>query len=269
MTRPSNLLAARSVGRALAEIAIIVVGVLIALGADSWRQSREQAVLREEYRAALLDDLVADSLWYGYTLDTGWIPESVEATDSLRDAMFDGATRSEDQVALWLSRTLRLVAGGQRRGAYDELVSTGRLALFEDPSLRQEIVRYYQVDLRVDPDVYAIFVERTFFPWQDVLRHVGGVGWYEELTRCTAAFDVRNPGLVPEFEACVAALPDVGILDRLRESDEAISRLQDMILVRAFRDQGLGMQSLRRCLSAWLSTGQRVPEACDDSGRVL
>lgn len=267
MASPSRIFSAPSVGRALAEIGIIVAGVLIALGADAWWTNREQAELREEYRAAMIDDLAADSSWYAYLIDSGWLPDGADAIDSLNVALLDDVDRPEETVALWASRTMRLIAGTQRSGAFDELVATGRLGLFEDPGLRQEMVRYYGVDIVVDRAIYATWVENDFFPWRDRLREVTGVRWYQALVGCLNGFDVDDPDRHTDLDACIRGLSRIGVLTRLRSDPEAIGHVQDLYLLRAFLNQGQAMQATRVCLSDWLLTGVR-PELCEGSERI-
>ncbi|MEJ2540475.1 MAG: hypothetical protein P8188_10965 [Gemmatimonadota bacterium] len=57
MSRPSRILSAPTLGRALAEVAVIVAGVLIALGADAWWTERQEDASYEAAVAALITNV--------------------------------------------------------------------------------------------------------------------------------------------------------------------------------------------------------------------
>lgn len=59
MIRPSRIAQAGSLPRALAEIAVVVVGVLIALAAESWWADRQEARIELEYLVQLEEDVGA------------------------------------------------------------------------------------------------------------------------------------------------------------------------------------------------------------------
>ncbi len=263
MSRPSRILSAPGLGRALAEIAIIVVGVLIALGADAWWSDRKEAQLTEEFRTALVADLAWDREWYG-VLDR-WLGDATVGIDSLATAVLDEVDRDPATVDLWLAWSSRLLVGKQRSGAFDELVATGHLALFEDPDLRQAIIAYYSLDVRVEPNIYAVWVERTFFPWNDLIREVGGPVWYGELQRCIGG-PSGGEGRTT-LAQCVAAHADPSHLERLRATPDAIRHLQNF-LTKEWLARARGMQSARDCLAEWLVDGVQDPDVCAGEGRA-
>ena len=92
MSRPSRILSAPSRGRALAEIAIIVVGVLLALGADARWNGREEAQLAEEFRTALLADLAADRAWNRVLIDDRWMVEAAAGVRGVRQRRYGRVT---------------------------------------------------------------------------------------------------------------------------------------------------------------------------------
>ena len=53
---------ARTARRSLAELIVIVVGVLIALGVDDWRQTGEERRIERQAYVQLLEDLRLDSI---------------------------------------------------------------------------------------------------------------------------------------------------------------------------------------------------------------
>ena len=133
MTRP-DLALGMSLGRAAAELAIIVAGVLIALGAQSWWESRERASDRSAALASLRGDLtLIDSELAGRLqrvdtteADIRWIlaPETDFAAEP--DSVFNLRL----QYALW-----EVVGAEVALPSYEDLKGSGRLGLLP-PVLR-------------------------------------------------------------------------------------------------------------------------------------
>lgn len=118
------------------ELFVVTLGVLIALGADSWWASRNDAVRRSAYLSALeADMLAADSI-----LETGL--KSVES--SLRESRavlqyfdaeaFDQAVEDHG-IPLGLPRVAMPI------GTLRSLVNTSDITLLEDVVLRNALVR--------------------------------------------------------------------------------------------------------------------------------
>ena len=125
------------------ELALLIIGILIALAVDGWMDNRCDARLERQYLELLVRDLdrdlevideflgfeerqVADSVFAYRTLRGG-----VAAED--REAVADALTR------LTWRRTLRLT-----RATYTDLLSTGRLRLIQSAALRDHIVGLYE-----------------------------------------------------------------------------------------------------------------------------
>jgi hypothetical protein len=144
----------RSLGEALA----IFSGVVLALAADDWRETRSE---REEARGSLLvvlADLQADSVafaevgavarrWAGVT---SWLIEnwdrSAHNVDSLETALYTFS----DGGGLQLSRA-----------GFDGLQSANRLRLLANDELRARLLQYYQVDQVATRARYETLVERN------------------------------------------------------------------------------------------------------------
>ena len=125
------------------ELALLVLGILIALAVDGWMDDRRDAQSERRYLELLVRDLdrdlevldeflayeerqVADSVFAYRTLRGG-----VAAED--REAVADALTR------LSWRRTLRLT-----RATYTDLLSTGNLRLIRTPALRDRVVGLYE-----------------------------------------------------------------------------------------------------------------------------
>lgn len=156
------------------EFLVIVVGVLVALGVDDWRQYHDDRQLEEHLLDRLQAELLADAsdlasarrevnarLW---VLDAVLAelrdpnaaarlqPQRLEALqnppllDSLRTASGRGSTWTFDPVAEPLGRTFRLWPEFDLSDdAYQEMLATGSLGLIRDRELRSAMMRYYRV----------------------------------------------------------------------------------------------------------------------------
>ena len=127
------------------EIAIIVVGILVAITLDNWNNTRLHRRTEREYLARLAEDLRTDTATFAM-VDRGLQrkQEALASVDSVLAAR-DGALR--DTIAF-----LQAVVSGSnfawnqprvRTTTFEELHSTGNLRLLRDRALRAQVVRYY------------------------------------------------------------------------------------------------------------------------------
>jgi hypothetical protein len=130
---------------ALRELAIIVLGVLIALWVNNWNERRTEARLEREYLARIADDLRADTAMFQQMLRSS---RSKEVNlRILAPPLRDPAGEIPDTVQF-----LRAIVGGAtlsrshplvRSTTFEELENTGYLRMISDPRLRAQITQYY------------------------------------------------------------------------------------------------------------------------------
>jgi len=130
-------------GRVLLELALIVVGILIALAVDSWIDDRRDARAERQYLEQLAQDLERDLAMLEESLhfEQTQVDNSALAYRALRQGV---APEQREAVAsalgtLTARRTLRL-----GRATYTDLLSTGNLRLIGNAGLRDRIVRLYE-----------------------------------------------------------------------------------------------------------------------------
>lgn len=148
MTRPSRLLAASSVGRAAAEFALIVTGILLALWIDGWVESRREAALERHYLGLLVRDLDATvaGLDRFVALNTAVRAAGIDAYRMLHE---DPAELDADLLASKLYATAQRITPRLPRAAYTELLSSGGLRLIRDPDLRDAVMQFYEESERL------------------------------------------------------------------------------------------------------------------------
>lgn len=272
MTRPSRILSAGSVGRGLAEIAIIVAGVLIALAADAWRESRAEDRMAVEYRSALVDDLVADSALYGALIDSGWFEVQAAAVDSIMEFLAE-SPRESDPITLvqWLMNSSRLSVGQKASATFDDMRSSGRLSLLEDAHLRRSLIDYYAFPPVLDERAYQVLVVAALDQGPKLAARLLGPRRNADAWRCADEVDenagnVTRPLESPEMRACLIAAGsfrgfDLG--ERMREDPEVA---EHAIVMRLMRELGLRGAAVARDQAAELRAqlrGQAAPESTD------
>ncbi len=172
--------------KALAEMGIIVISVLMALAANSWYDGRSADRERNRHLERLTQDLEADSATYSFVLSV------LDLKDTSLQRIAAVAILGQAPDSAFLSSLNTTVAmgfhtPGSQRATYDDLVATGNLRLIGDPALRAQLVRYY---LKADRQWERIDRRRTTYP-QAVYR-LNPAKWD------TPAFGEANPRLVHE-----------------------------------------------------------------------
>ena len=156
------------VSRLLAEFAVIVVGVLVALGVDEWRENRADRELEGEYVVRILGDLLRsapplDSLAsrlgrakaHLYFVQSYVLAEEELPTDSAATvaALFKASRNQGGTFRASLPTT-----------TYSELQSTGRLGLIRSAEVRAALGDYFMraetavALLEVVPEGFRVYV---------------------------------------------------------------------------------------------------------------
>ena len=130
------------VARILGEFTIIVLGVLVALAAESWRQDREDARSARSAISLLVEDLRTDSTRLAGVLRPGPRRDTASAR-LLYNA--SNPTFSSDSAAFLL---VDLLAGSDvyapRRATFESLLQNDGVRHIGTPDLQARLVRYYQ-----------------------------------------------------------------------------------------------------------------------------
>lgn len=129
---------------AAGEIAIIVVGVLIAITLDNCNDTRINRRHERGYLTRLAEDLTTDTATFAFV---GRALQRKQASLALVDSVLNGGTALGDTTAfLQAVISASNFAWNQprvRTTTFQELHSTGNLRLLRDPNLRAAVVGYY------------------------------------------------------------------------------------------------------------------------------
>lgn len=157
------------------ELLIVVVGVLIALGLDSWRQSIAEDRTETAYLESLLEDLDNDATEldraHRQAMTTERAARTVLDVIEGRDAGI-----AADSLALALEYAGFLYLPAYFPYTFNELVNTGNLRIIRDPRLRREIASYYN------------FIESEK-QWWDRYRRIQAT--YTQVAQGTLGPDIR------------------------------------------------------------------------------
>lgn len=131
-----------------AEFVIVFFGVAIALAADSWRSDLQDQGLEQEYFERLLLDLET-----GHELLTNMFNQQEQTQSAARSLaqLLDSSlptVENEPEIAT-LFLNAAAIGGDESSNSHDvtyvELISTGRLNIIRNPTIRTEIANYYRL----------------------------------------------------------------------------------------------------------------------------
>ena len=148
----------RPLRKALAELAIVVLGVMIALAADSWRERVISARVEDQYVARLQGDL-GDGL-ERLAEQRATFGKVAGAAATLAAAMDEPVSPlTDDQLIATILEAAQMGFVPQQLGSdvtYREMVASGQLALIGSPAVRQGLVAYYRNSERLAEALQAL-----------------------------------------------------------------------------------------------------------------
>ncbi len=226
--------------RLAAEFLTIVLGVLVALGVDQWRESRVELREEADYYAALIEDLDRDIAEYEYALE--FTAVSVRAGEHVLGAITGSPPANpfptlaqRVHFASWVNYP------SWNSGTLDELVNSGRIRLLRNQSLKRDILDYFdgiaEWKPRLQGPEFAAFIEyrRLTAAWLPLSRE----SWI---------LDRSAPG--PEEWAPLGP----GLQERLRGNEQVLGVVQEMlwqwqglsVFMMEFRDEARSLRDRLR-----------------------
>lgn len=134
----------RSMAALATEFVVIVVGVLVALGVDEWRESRKEARIETFLIEGLINDLVADSGDIAQFLSGGeWRSQRGE----FLIAVARGEVATPEEVGAAFRGLTAAVKLDIVESTYREIVGSGGSQSLSDPRARLEVAGYYGLAL--------------------------------------------------------------------------------------------------------------------------
>jgi len=124
------------------ELAIIVIGVLIALWANEWWTEHGERAQESEILAAMLEDVHASQVLLAQYVENQdevlfHLRSVLEGPSGISAGLDDFELAEILYNALWVAPSLDL-----QMSAYEEIKGAGRLALIQSPELRRSLAEY-------------------------------------------------------------------------------------------------------------------------------
>jgi hypothetical protein len=128
--------------RLTAEFLVIVVGVLVALGVDSWSTSKRERAQEAEYLSRLLDDVQFDLQELAQVDSVSRI--GADASRQLSEApVVDSMSSSRVTSAVIVVQNVRLP--DLSRSTFEELINSGQIELIRSDAVRRALASYHRL----------------------------------------------------------------------------------------------------------------------------
>lgn len=165
-----------------AEFVVIVVGVLVALLAESWWQARQDRELEWNTLLRIREDVRSHQGFLG-DIEV-WLAQGIPAAGRVPELLAGTEPLSPSDLAVFYSAAVIYVVD-RPVGTWDDLLGSGRTTIVTDPRLRQLINAYYRElqDLDAVKESFGMDYRET------LLAHLPVEYVREVLVRC-----VRSPG---------------------------------------------------------------------------
>lgn len=126
---------------AIGEIVLVVIGILIALSINNWNNNNKDKKLEKQYISGIINDLQADSIAISVMKIAS--DEQVRRKEKLNE-YFDGRTFSNDSISHFFIEQWGMPVGfNPITTTLDEMKSTGRISVIQNPDLRKRIIKTY------------------------------------------------------------------------------------------------------------------------------
>ena len=229
-----------SFARAIAEFAVIVLGVLVALGFESWRDDVADQALEFDYLQRLKSEFDADSLRINSAIEARTIQQShiARALTVLKDS---DSNSDEDLLAVFMAS--RSVWSRQIGGTFEELFGTGRLGLVSNADLRIRLVQFYSWINVAIVDAPGLKDRMAF---RDIVRGEIDPGVQEAIRACGGE------------QARILALPDMNMVS---ECDFGGSDGDAAAILERIRSNPGTLPALRRWAAAFTALEARLEES--------
>jgi hypothetical protein len=131
---------------ALGEIALVVIGILIALSINNWNQNRLNKNLEAKYYERILEDLKEEKEIIQATLNYSH-QVSLHAKDAI--AIFENSVEMNSNPVknlIDMYQASQLHDPNSATSTYKELIASGQINLIQNDSLKTALIRYYEIE---------------------------------------------------------------------------------------------------------------------------
>ena len=226
-----------SFARLGAEFSVIVIGVLVALGVESWREDVAERVLELEYLDRLKND---------FHDDAERIVKAIEATrvqqNHINAALVvledEGANTKGDLLSVFLAS--RSIWSREIGATFQELFGTGQLRLVRNGDLRNRLVDFYSY---LSIAIVAAPGLEDRMPYRNIVRGEMPPSMQEAIRACGGT------------QARILALPDTNMVTNC---DYGASDDDVVLVLERIRSNPEALRSLRRWSAAFTALVERL-----------
>jgi len=127
---------------AIGEIALVMIGILLALQVNNWNENRKKEIFEIQYLGSLIEDLEIDTLYYTHRSERS--QNVIDKNRQIIRLMYQIQETVEDVEELyanikWDSEELTI-----QNATYIELTNSGNLNIFKNQNLKNSIIFYYR-----------------------------------------------------------------------------------------------------------------------------
>ena len=141
----------------LADLVVIILGIVIALSLDAWWQNRQDRKLEQHYLEQLYVDFKeTDKTLTAYANITN---NRFEKIIYLINAIHDGSEFSHDTIPYILFEGLSSLPFAIQDGTFRSLIHSGHIALIQNDSIRTQLASYQG---RIDVDIQKLQSDYIF-----------------------------------------------------------------------------------------------------------
>lgn len=126
---------------AIGEIFLVVIGILIALQANDWSESRKEERIHKKDVTGLISNLELDLYIMNWTIDQDSV--KLNKINYILTKFKDGSDFSDSSQLAYYSEILAFYDGTLQRTVFEDMRTGGRLNYFLDDSIRSAIVNHY------------------------------------------------------------------------------------------------------------------------------
>ena len=206
-------------GRLATELFVVVLGVMIALAADSWRQGLEEQSIERRYLERLTDDVLGSMSNLTAHRESKAVIAAA-AYELARSMEGDASPLSDDAFLETLFRATQIGFDRQEFSdvTYQELVASGNLALIRDPGVREGVVEFHR---RLDALIEILDELQRVVPINDRVAELTGYFPYVFDVHCVPS-ELFSCG-----ESLALSMEDRGrLLRRLRRDEQLVLDLR-------------------------------------------
>jgi hypothetical protein len=228
---------------ALGEIILVVIGILIALQISTWNEERQDRKLEKAYYSQFLEDVNQDQ-----QLLENLIKENDERICSNNQLIHFLQQKTVDRGEL--ITVLREVIAKIRfrfqpsTSAFEDLKSSGRLAIIKDRTLKKQLLKYY-ADMEGYGDISDIVADASLTVFNYPEKDFAEIG-FQDIYFVRAAFDSTK---VDIKQLAVQSYPSAEVRKQLL-GDAIFHMNSNARKKELYQTMGKEIQAIKKILSA-------------------